>query len=185
MKSFPNKKYQIIYADPPWPIKLMSRTVRPQQLVMPYNVLTANDIKYLPVEQIADTQCHLFLWTTHTWLPKAFEVMQAWGFKYNCMLTWDKTYGFTPFGFMWSTEFCLYGQRPGQWLRPKQMGIKTLITEKPTKHSRKPAQMRHLITRFCGNLPRIELFARNQKTIIEDKPYLLSLKGWDLWGNEC
>ena len=55
MKPFPDKKYQIIYADPPWPIKLMSRTVRPQQLVMPYNVLTANDIKYLPVNTIADT----------------------------------------------------------------------------------------------------------------------------------
>lgn len=132
-----------------------------------------DEITALPIRDLADeTGCHLFLWTTHKWLPKAFEVMKAWGFRYNCTLVWNKTYGFTPFGFMWSTEFCLYGQLPGKWMRPARIGLKTLITEKPTKHSKKPKVMYELIEQFCGKLPRIELFAREK------------VHGWDALGNE-
>lgn len=167
------KKYQIIYADPPWPITIISRKVRPKQLDMPYKRMKLEDIKQLPVQTLVDpTGCHLFLWTTHKYLPKAFEVMDSWGFNYHCCLTWDKTYGFTPFSFMWSTEFCLYGQLKGKWIRPARIGLKTLITEKPTRHSSKPKLMYGLIELFCGDLPRIELFARNTRL------------GWDSWGDE-
>lgn len=89
------------------------------------------------------------------------------------MLTWDKTYGFTPFGFMWSTEFCLYGQLKGKWREPNKIGIKTLIQEKPTEHSVKPIKMYKLIEEFCGDIPRIELFCRERR------------EGWDAWGLEC
>ena len=182
MIPFPNKKYQIIYADCPWNVSLFSRIVRPSQKPHPYPKMSLKDIKELPVTDLIDKNgCHLFLWTTHKWLPKAFEVMEIWGFKYHCCLTWDKTYGFTPFSFMWSTEFCLYGQLPKKWLKPVRFGIKTLITEKPTKHSRKPSIMRKLIVDYCGDLSRIELFARPPKDLLfEDESY----KGWDLWGNE-
>ena len=112
------------------------------------------------------------MWTTHKWLPRAFEVIESWGFKYHCVITWDKTYGFTPFSFMWSTEFCLYGQIPKKWIKLTKMGEKTLITEKPSKHSKKPQAMKDLIIKTCGDVPRIELFAR-EKT-----------PGWDVWGNE-
>jgi N6-adenosine-specific RNA methylase IME4 len=167
------KKYQIIYADPPWNVSLFSRTVRPQQLPHPYPKMKLEDIKSLPVKDIADQNgSHLFLWTTHKWLPKAFEVMQAWGFNYHCCLTWDKTYGFTPFSFMWSTEFCIYGQIKGKWMKLRKMGEKTLVREKPQKHSKKPQSMRKLILKACGDLSRIELFAR-EKT-----------PGWDVLGNE-
>jgi N6-adenosine-specific RNA methylase IME4 len=73
---------------------------------------------------------------------------------------------------MWSTEFCLYAQLPGKWKRPEKFAIKTLVTEKPTKHSQKPEAMRNLILEYCGDLPRIELFARRK------------VDGWDCWGNE-
>ena len=182
MIPFPDKKYNIIYADPPWDIKMISRIVRPTQLDMPYKTMKLDEIKSMPVRELADDNgCHIFLWTTHKWLPKAFEVLQSWGFKYHCLLTWDKTYGFCPFSFMFSTEFCLYGQLPGKWMRPKRIGLRSLIKEKPTKHSRKPSKMRDLIVEFCGDLPRIELFARPPKDILfEDE----SFKGWDLWGLE-
>jgi len=173
MIPFPNKKYQIIYADPPWEISKFSRSVRPQQKEHPYDLMKFDDILKLPVKDLTDDRgCHLFLWTTHKWLPKSFEVVKAWGFNYHCFLTWDKTFGFTPFSFMWSTEFCIYAQIKSKWLRPEKFGIKTLITEKPTKHSKKPELMRNLIEIFCGNLSRIELFAR-EKT-----------EGWDVWGDE-
>ncbi len=166
------KKYQIIYADPPWPIKLISRHVRPKQLDMPYRTMNLAEIKLLPIQSLVDPNgCHLFLWATHTYLPEAFKVLDFWGFKYHCCLTWDKTYGFTPFSFMWSTEFCVYGQLKDKWLKPKSIGLKTLITEKPTKHSVKPQAMYELIEKYAnGN--KIELFARNKR------------EGWDCWGNE-
>ena len=168
------KKYQIIYADPPWGIKIMSRRVRPKQLVMPYPTMTYEGICSLPIQSICDSEhCHLFLWTTQKFLPKAFKVMDDWGFGYNCTLTWDKTYGFTPYSFMWSTEFLLYGQLKKKWKNPIGIGkFKTCFMEKPRKHSQKPEIAREIIKGFCGDLPRIELFAR-QKT-----------EGWDVWGNE-
>jgi len=168
------KKYNIIYADPPWPIKIISRKVRPKQLDMPYNVMSFRDICELPVKNICNIdECHLFLWTTQKWLPKAFEVVDNWGFKYNCAITWDKTYGFTPFSFMWSTEFLLYGQLKNKWKKPPGIGkFKTCFQHKPEGHSKKPDLFRKIIVAFCGSLPRIELFAR-QKT-----------EGWDVWGDE-
>lgn len=167
------KKYQIILADPPWDIKMISRKVRPKQLEMPYKTMKLDEIKSLPINKITDPNgCHLFLWTTHKWLPKAFDVVEAWGFRYNCCLVWDKTYGFTPFGFMWSTEFCLYGQLPKKWMKPNRIGLKTCITEPPTQHSRKPQGIFRFIEKFCGDLPRIELFARQK------------VSGWDSWGDE-
>jgi N6-adenosine-specific RNA methylase IME4 len=168
-------KYQIIYADPPWPMKLISRKVRPKQLNMPYSTMDIDAIKNMPIHQIIDKEhCHLFLWTTHKFLPKAFDVMDSWGFSYNCLLTWDKTYGFTPFSFMFSSEFMLYGQLKNKWVRPRGIGkFKTVFTEKPRKHSQKPEITKDIITGFCGDLPRIELFARQ------------NTPGWDAWGNEC
>jgi len=168
------EKYKIIYADPPWNISKFSRIVRPSQKPHPYKKMKLKDIENLKVRDIVnDKGCHLFLWATHKYLPKAFEVMNCWGFNYHCTLTWNKTFGFTPFSFMWSTEFLLYGQLKNKWMKPIGIGkFKTCFTEKPTKHSRKPKIAREIILGFCGNLPRIELFAR-EKT-----------EGWDVWGNE-
>ncbi len=167
------KKYKVIMADPPWNVSQFSRIVRPSQKPHPYPKMSLENIKRLNVRELADDNgCHLFLWTTHRWLPYAFEVMHAWGFKYHCTITWDKTFGFTPFSFMWSTEFCLYGQLKGKWMRPARFGIKTLIQEKPTKHSKKPKAIFELINSFAGDLLRIELFARERT------------EGWDVWGNE-
>ncbi len=171
--ELPNKKYQIIYADPPWNVSQFSRTIRPFQKPHPYPKMSLQEIKELPVKDLVDEGgCHLFLWATHTYLPLAFEVMKAWGFKYHCTLVWDKGHGFVPFSFMWSTEFCLYGQLKGKWMKPKKFGIKSLIFEKKTIHSRKPKAMRQLILDYCGDLPRIELFAREKH------------EGWDVWGDE-
>ena len=175
-----NKKYNIVYVDPPWPIQIISRKVRPKQLDMPYDIMSYEDICSLSVNSICDKdECHLFLWTTHKWLPKAFNVMDCWGFSYNCCITWDKTYGFTPFSFMWSTEFLLYGQLKGKWNNPPGIGkYKTCFTAKPGEHSRKPHSVREMIVEFCGDKLRIELFARDRNELFNE------YEGWDVWGNE-
>lgn len=167
------KKYQIIYADPPWAINIISHKVRPNQLDMPYERMTYEQICSLNVKSLADEECNLFLWTTQKWLPRAFQVMDSWGFSYNCTITWNKTYGFTPFSFMWSTEYLLYGQLKNKWVRQPGIGkYKTCFEHKPIGHSVKPNLFREVIKGFCGDKPAIELFAR-QKT-----------EGWDVWGNE-
>jgi len=175
-------KYKTILADPPWNVSLFSRMVRPMQKPHPYRKMSLWNIKNLSVfgkkiEDITDKQCHLYLWTTHRWLPKAFEIVEAWGFKYHCLLTWDKTYGFTPMSFMWSTEYCLFAQKKGQWLNLKKLGEKTLITEKPGEHSRKPRVMYDLIEKVSFP-PYLELFARPHSPLFPKR------EGWDVWGDE-
>lgn len=76
---FPNKKYKVIYADPPWNVKKIMRKVRPNQVSMDYPTMTLDRIKSLPVKDISDDNCCLFLWTIQSFLPKAFGVLEAWG----------------------------------------------------------------------------------------------------------
>ena len=166
--EFPDKKYKTIVIDPPWDIKLISLKVRPNQKEMPYKTMTLDEIKLLPINKLADEHCHIYLWTTMSFLPKAFDVLKSWGFKYNCLLTWDKTNGFCPFGFKWTTEFCLFAMRK---LRLKKIGIKTLFREKHTVHSRKPQTFYNIVQKV-SHPPFIEIFARRRRN------------GWDVFGND-
>lgn len=164
------KKYQIIYADPPWNVKKIKRKVRPNQIEMPYTTLQLEEIKALPVENLADNNCALFLWTTHSYLPKAFDVMKCWGFRYQRTITWDKRNGMCLFGFHHRTEFLLFGYKGKIEMYPRRKAFPTLVVAKSDRHSSKPQIFRDLIAPFGKD--KIELFAR-EKT-----------EGWDVWGNE-
>jgi len=168
---FPTKKYDVIHIDPPWYIQFLSRKVRPNQKDMPYGTMTFDDIKNLPIQSISKESCFMFLWTTHKWLPKSFELLESWDFNYNCMITWDKGCGFTPMGFMWSTEFCLFGIKKGNKKQLKKLGEKTLIKEKSREHSRKPEAIFNLIDKVTEG-DKIDLFGRRNR------------HGWDVWGND-
>ena len=165
------KKYQVIYADPPWEVKKIKRNVRPNQIEMDYPVMKLDDIKTLPIADIADNNSVLFLWTTHSYLPKSFDVMSAWGFKYQRVITWDKGNGLCLFGFHHRTEFLLFGYKGKLPMYPKRKAMPTLITEHTHReHSRKPYTIYPYLEVFGDN--RIELFARQK------------VEGWDCWGNE-
>ena len=165
------KKYQIIYADPPWNVKKIIRKVRPNQTKeLDYPTMPLEDIKWLDVPNISDKNSVLFLWTTHSFLPKAFQVMEAWGFKYQRTITWDKQNGMCLFGFHHRTEFLLFGYKGKIEMYPKRKAFPTIVVAKSDKHSSKPQIFRDLIAPFGQS--RIELFAR-KKT-----------EGWDVWGNE-
>ena len=170
MIPFPNKKYQIIYADPPWDVKKIKRKSRPNQVVFDYPTMSIDEIKSLPVDTISDTNAVLFLWTTHAYLPKSFDVMKEWGFKYQRTVTWDKQNGLCLFGFHHRTEFLLFGYKGKIEMYPKRKAFPTMVVAKSSRHSEKPQVFRDLIMPFGDT--RIELFAR-QKT-----------EGWDVWGNE-
>lgn len=168
-----SKKYQVIYADPPWEMDFVKLKMRPNQVKMPYPMMTLQEICNMGIAlrpHLADN-CGLFLWTTHTYLPDAFKVVKAWGFKYHCCLTWNKTNGRPCWGFKRITEFLLYGYRGKINVNQRGKFIPTLFTEKLGGHSVKP-QIVYKILESNTPEPRLELFARTKR------------EGWDSWGNE-
>ena len=165
-----DKKYQLIYIDPPWNIKKIIRKVRPNQVKMDYPVMTVEEIISLPVENLADTNCSLFLWTIQKYLPISFDIMKEWGFKYQRTITWDKKDGMCLFGFHHRTEFLLHGYKGKIEMYPRRKAIPTIWVEKSLRHSQKPDGLRKAIEVFGET--RLEMFARQKSD------------GWDVWGNE-
>ena len=104
------KKYQIIYADPPWPVEKIKRRVRPNQRARDYPTMSVAEIARLGehLAPLKDDNCRLFLWTTHRFLPDAFEVMRWWGFQYQRTITWDTQNRMCLLGFHHRTEFLLF-----------------------------------------------------------------------------
>lgn len=180
------KKYQIIYADPPWRFKNWSMkelAVRGEKWARkngrsPYNVMDNADIYKLPIKDSADKNCILFLWATYPKLQEALETVKAWGFTYKTVaFTWVKQNRVADgwhFGLGYWTrgnpEICLLATKG----KPKRVdcNVANLTISHLQGHSKKPDVIRDKIVQLVGNLPRIELFAR-QKT-----------EGWDTWGNE-
>lgn len=174
---FPNKKYQIIYADPPWAFNFQKRKgLSDEAKNNLYPTMRADDIVKLPVKELADNNAILFLWVMNSEIPLALRCIASWGFVYKTVaFTWVKTtkntYHFG--GGNWTRsnpELCLLGTR-GTITR-KSASVRNLVMSPLREHSRKPDEIRNMIVELVGNLPRIELFAR-QKT-----------EGWDVWGNE-
>lgn len=171
-------KYKTILIDPPWPVEAIAMKRRPNSTTMPYQTMSVDEIGSLAVGGLADDTCDLFLWTTHTYLPDAFDLMKRWGFKYHCVITWDKGNGYSVNGFTRRTEFLLYGYKNKMGVRQRGRYVPTLIRdlpelfdEKRNAHSRKPLQCYRLLERATQE-PRIELFARHRRV------------GWHVWGNE-
>ena len=167
------KKYQTILADPPWQMSFILRKVRPSQVAMPYPTMSLRDICNLGISlrPYLANNCNLFLWTTHKWLPKAFDVVKAWGFRYHCLLTWNKLNGMTFFGFNRRSEFVLYAYCGKITIMKTGDSFPTIFEEKLTTHSVKPQILYELIERKSPP-PRLELFVRKKRN------------GWDCWGNE-
>lgn len=170
-----DKKYSIIYADPPWRYndKKCNGACETH-----YTTMNISDIQKLPVNSISNKDSVLFMWTTYPMLREALSVIEAWGFVYKTIgFQWLKLNksgkGFF-FGLgRWTrgnTECCLIATKG----KPKRVnnGISQLIIEPITRHSEKPSIVRKKIKELMGDLPSIELFARKE-TI-----------GWDAWGDE-
>jgi len=174
---FPAKRYQIIYADPPWSF-LRGAWGGSVKQPTHYPRMHTSDIMALPVGELAERNSLLFLWTTSSHLLDALEVMQAWGFKYNKIgFVWIKTRqdGQPICGLGALTrnacEFCLIGVR-GKGVPQKDKTIRQLVIAPRRAHSQKPPEVRKRIECLFGEVPRIELFARER------------VPGWDAWGNE-
>lgn len=174
------KKYKIIYADPPWSYNVASKNGTSRGVAERYyQTMKLDNICKLSVSILGDNAV-LFLWATYPNLPQALKVINSWGFIYKTVaFTWVKIYSKSKNPIMgcgfWTranAEICLLATRGKDYPRRINKGIQQVIIEPKREHSRKPEIVRERILQLMGNLPRIELFAR-QKT-----------DGWDCWGNE-
>jgi len=188
------KKYKILYADPPWSFSSGIRSSKKIGGKYQYYTpdTTVGDGKYKSVMSDAGI-CNLrinlrpflhddavlFMWTTDAHLPLAIRVMDAWGLPYKTIaFVWNKKersgkqvcyYGKWT---MKGTELCLLGARGKANSLIQSHKVRGLVEACRGKHSEKPQEVRERIVELMGNLPRIELFARQK------------VEGWDCWGNE-
>jgi N6-adenosine-specific RNA methylase IME4 len=171
--DLPTSTYRCLVADPPWPMTKLEREVRPKQGPrLRYKTMTVEAIERLPVQQLIDPKsCHLYLWTTHRFLPDALRIMATWGFTYHCLLTWVKPVGFTPFSWMFNTEHVLFGYA-GKLAAGKK-GLKVSFDAPVTKgtHSEKPDVFFDRVRQFSPGR-RLEMFTWKTR------------EGFDAWGNE-
>jgi N6-adenosine-specific RNA methylase IME4 len=174
------RKYSIIYADPPWSYR-DKRDKHPRLCggaTSHYNTMSISEIKKLDVGGIADKNCMLFLWVTFPCLQEGLDTIAAWGFKYKTVaFSWLKTNrvnGKPFFGIGYytksNTEVCLLGVK-GKPIKVSNSVSSVLISPR-MEHSAKPGEARDRIVELCGDIPRVELFARNPAP------------GWHSWGNE-
>ena len=172
-----DKKYKIIYADPPWSYRDKALAGN-RGAGCKYDVMNLEDIENLPIGKLADKDCVLFMWVTMPKLNECFGVMKKWGFEFKtCAFTWIKTNKKSNSLFWgmgrWTranAELCLIATKG----KPKRVSAKvhSVIMSKIREHSRKPDEVRDKIVELVGDQPRIELFARQH------------VEGWDCWGNE-
>lgn len=183
------KRYQIIYADPPWSYNDTQQSGGTAYFgaIVRYDTMSLERIKALPIAQITDNNCVLFLWATSPLLPEALEVIKSWGFNFKTIaFCWNKIesegYWVSNLGrwTMGNIELCLLGVKGN----PKRISenIKQLVVAQRSIHSKKPDEVRKRIVELMGELPRIELFARDNG--IKDMFGYNRMEGWDCWGNE-
>ena len=179
LKDLQGQKFKTIVADPPWPYRRKSRGFswrkgRPSgeaTEMLEYPTMTLDEIAALPVNQLAEDDAHLYVWTTQKFIWQTPGIVELWGFRVSQILTWAKS----PFGFSLgdsyglATEFCLFARR-GK-LRPTTRTNRDWWNWKRGRHSQKPEAFQDVVETVSPG-PYLELFAR--------RPRL----NWTVWGNE-
>ena len=174
-------KYKTIVIDPPWQYGVWGKGSKEscfkekfnlEDAPLPYNFMTIDEIKNLPIQSLADENCELFLWITQRYLPRGFEIIDAWDFRYCETLTWCKA----PMGkgqgglFTPTTEFIVHA-RFGKMPKKDRVDTTWWNWKRQNKHSKKPEAFQDIIETVT-EAPRLEMFARRYRM------------GWDVWGNE-
>lgn len=133
-----------------------------------YCAMSIEDIAALPVDKIADKNCHLYIWVTNRSLPKSFQLMDKWGFRYVTCLTWIKPHYGVGNYFRGQTEHILFGVKGQQPLKRHDVGT-WFEAPRGERHSAKPDEFYSLVE-SCSYAPYIDIFGRRDRD------------GWSVWG---
>lgn len=168
LEQLTGQKFGTIYADPPWRYANLGTRANVDRHYA--GTMSPAEVCNMPVESLAADDAHLHLWTTSSFLPDAFAVIEAWGFEYRSGFVWVKPQ--MGIGNYWrvSHEYLLLGIR-GDAKRFAEHSHKSWGEYDRTEHSAKPEDIRHIIER-CSPGPRLELFGRK------------SVEGWTVFGNQ-
>jgi N6-adenosine-specific RNA methylase IME4 len=180
LKSNTKRKFHTILADPPWQFHNRTGKVAPEhKRLNRYSTLSLEEIKGLPIDDLADKPAHLYLWVPNALLKEGLEVMKAWGFSYKTNIIWYKVRKDggpdgrgVGFYFRNVTELVLFGVKgkDARTLAPGRSQVNIVSTRK-REHSRKPDEIYEIIEN-CSRGPYLELFARGKK------------EGWHQWGDQ-
>ena len=179
-QPWPDKRYKVIYADPPWSVSFLKETKETgvHDVPLPYPQMSDDELACMPVASLAQDDAMLFLWIVDTKLRFALELMEHWGFTYvTIAFVWHKkartTSGENATMGRYthkSCELCMLGRHGKCFIVDATQP--QFVNELKREHSCKPDLVRTRIETMCGDVPRIELFARQK------------FDGWDTWGNE-
>lgn len=175
-----NKKFDIIYTDPPWPINKTKRSARPKQKInLVYPTMLMTDIKSMHdriISKNAKEKHNVFMWCVESMLIQTEKMMKDLGYKLHIRFIWDKQNGIAPaFTVRFSHEYLLWFYKPGHIVRPnrdKQGKYTTVMREPSREHSKKPDAAYLMLEDMFAGCDMLELFARNTRD------------GWHSWGNE-
>lgn len=161
----------VILADCPWQYE--SGTLDPGRVVENhYPTMSIDDIRILPVSQIATDNAVLFMWAPPALLPEALSVMDGWGFKYRTNLIWNKKRFGTGYWFRGQHELLLVGVRNNPPRPSPENRAPSVLNALRGRHSAKPEEVYKIIESYYPGLRKVELFARKERD------------GWQSWGNE-
>lgn len=178
-----DNRYQIIYADPPWEYKQSGSKKNSRGMAKQhYQTMSTEDICALPVRNIATDNAIIFMWATFPNIAEAIKVIETWGFAYKtAAFVWVKQNKKSN-SLFWgmgaytraNAEVCLLGISKNTKAKDmiKNHAVHQIVQSRIEYHSKKPDIVRDRILDLVGDLPRIELFARQET------------EGWDCWGNE-
>lgn len=179
-------KYKIGYIDPPWRFQSWSGRGEAKSASQHYDCMPVDEIAKLPISEMFEDDAAIFVWVVQSMLPEALQLIKAWQFNFKTVaFAWVKIKGKQDRLFYAGEDVKIgmgYHTRAGFeqcWLATRGKGYERLSKGEPQvvfsplrEHSRKPDQVADAIVRLCGDVPRIELFARTQRP------------GWTVWGNQ-
>lgn len=162
------RRYRTIVADPPWRYDSAATKADARKH---YETMALDDIQALPVADLAETDAHLWLWTTNGFMRQAHELAEGWGFRPLTIVTWCKKQPGVGYYLRNNTEHCIFATR-GRPMVPEFKPLSTWFVWPRAKHSQKPEAFYDLVEQVSP-APRVELFARRNRML------------WDTWGNEA